>query len=278
MDRSAPGASLDGEPAKALPAAAWRVTGASVTGVSHRRLDLPCQDAQGYRVVQGEFLLVALADGAGSAEHALQGARSAVEYTLQALEARLASSRLPDAPEEWRNLMRDVFAAARAQVLAQAEAAGEPARKYATTLTGVIAARHRLVVGQVGDGAVVAEDENGELWTATRLQRGEYANETHFLTDDDALDRVVMAVFERPVLALAVMSDGLVRLALKMPVEEPHEPFFRPLFRFAGTVEDGHAASAQLADFLDSERVNARTDDDKSLVLAVRRATGGQGG
>ncbi len=273
-----PGASLNGEPVKALPAGSWRVTGASVTGVSHRRLDLPCQDVQGYRVLAGEVLLVALADGAGSAEHALQGAGSAVEETLRALEARLAGSDLPDAPEEWRNVMRDAFAAARARVLAQAEAAGEPARKHATTLTGVIAAGRRLVVGQVGDGGVVAEDENGELWTATRLQRGEYANETHFLTDDDALGRVVIDVFERPALALAVMSDGLVRLALKMPAEEPHEPFFRPLFRFAGTVDDGDKANAQLADFLDSERVNARTDDDKSLVLAVRRATGGQGG
>ena len=61
-----------------------------------------------------------------------------------------------------------------------------------------------------------------------------------------------------------------------MPSQEPHTPFFTPLFRFAASVEEDDekrdAAGEQLAAFLSSERVNARTDDDKSLVLAVRGA------
>jgi len=174
--------------------------------------------------------------------------------------------------------VRAAFEAARERVLALAGEAGESPRKYAATLTGVAASADCLAVGQIGDGAVVAEDEDGRLWTATRLQRGEYANETHFLTEEGALDQVSIEVFERPVRALAVLSDGLVRLALKLPDQEPHAPFFQPLFRFAGAVEDGEQAASQLAGFLDSERVNARTDDDKSLVLAVRRAAAEQGG
>lgn len=201
-----------------------------------------------------------------------------VEEALRVMGTRLDDSCLPGAPEAWRSLLYESFASARARVLARAQGAAEPAREYAATLTGVIADGRCLVVGQIGDGAVIAEGEDGHLWTASRLQRGEYANETHFLTEDDALDRVVIEVFERPVRALAVMSDGLVRLALKMPAQEPHAPFFQPLFRFASTVEDGEKAASHLAEFLDSERVNARTDDDKSLVLAVRYTTEGQGG
>jgi hypothetical protein len=134
----------------------------------------------------------------------------------------------------------------------------------------------RLVVAQIGDGAVVAMDMDDSLFTVTRLQRGEYANETHFLVQEDALDQLVIDVVDRPVQALAVMSDGLIRLALKMPSQEPHTPFFSPLFRFAASVEEDDAkrdaAGEQLAAFLSSDRVNARTDDDKSLVLAVRSA------
>jgi len=102
------------------------------------------------------------------------------------------------------------------------------------------------------------------------LQRGEYANETHFLIQADALDQLVIDVYDTRVSALAVMSDGLIRLALRMPSQEPHAPFFQPLLNFVESTTDAAGAARQLSAFLASERVNARTDDDKSLVLAVR--------
>lgn len=259
-----------GEALNLMPACKWRVAGASVQGVSHQRLDLSCQDAHDYRVLDGEILLVALADGAGSAEFSLEGAHAAVNEVLCAFEAHIEKFGAPEEPGEWQNLVHDAFAAARSQVLAGAEEAGHQPRDYATTLTGVIATPAQLVVGQIGDGAVVAEDESGELFTVTRLQRGEYANETHFLIQEDALDQIVIEVHKQPVRSVAVLSDGLIRLALKMPSQEPHVPFFTPLFRFISQVADEDAAAGQLAEFLSSERVNERTDDDKSLVLASR--------
>ena len=108
--------------------------------------------------------------------------------------------------------------------------------------------------------------------SASRLQRGEYANETHFITQVDALDQAVIEVLPQAVQGLAVMSDGLIRLALKMPSQEPHTPFFQPLFQFARAAIPEAEAVRQLEAFLQSERVNARTDDDKTLVLAIRKA------
>lgn len=250
---------------------AWLVTGASVQGLSHQRLDLPCQDAHGYRVLDGNVLLAALADGAGSAEFSDAGAQAAVAEMLRALEEGLKDQSLPRELAEWENLLCESFKAAREAVLELADRAGELPRAFAATLTGLIATADGLVVGQIGDGAVIAEDGDGAFIPASHLQRGEYANETHFLVEEDALDQVVIERLERPVRSLAVMSDGLIRLALKMPDQEPHAPFFEPLFRFASTIEDAGQAAGQLADFLASERVNARTDDDKSLILAVLR-------
>jgi hypothetical protein len=230
-----------------------------------------------------------------------------VNEALNSLAGSLEAG-LPADNDGWRRLLRETFDAARASViwLAATNAApgslaapdtAEPTedqgmfvependkpvepsapleRAYATTLTCAIATADRLVVGQIGDGVVVA-GEGERLFSVTRLQRGEYANETHFLTQPDALDQLLVEVIEQPVRALAVMSDGLVRLALKMPEQEPHAPFFQPLFRVTtdigqpGGAPDGTEAARQLAAFLGSERVNARTDDDKSLVLAVR--------
>jgi hypothetical protein len=69
------------------------------------------------------------------------------------------------------------------------------------------------------------------------------------------------------------MSDGLTRLALKRPNNEPHPPFFKPLFAFvesSASSNDGAQATDALTEFLTSPRVCERTDDDKSLVLALR--------
>ena len=67
------------------------------------------------------------------------------------------------------------------------------------------------------------------------------------------------------------MSDGLVRLAINVADNAHHAPFLQPLLSFAAEAEDEAAAREQLAGFLASDRVCARTDDDKTLVLAVRR-------
>lgn len=267
-----------------LPVELWRAAGAAVMGVSHKRSGLPCQDAQGYRVLPDGVIVVALADGAGSAAFSESGACTAVEAALEAMIAGWVNTPTADGmcdPQHLEQILRETFAQAREAVLQLVEReefeaqedAGEPpltAREFASTLTCAVASPDCLAVGQVGDGAVVALGNPDELIAVTRLQRGEYANETHFLVEEDALDQLTIDFLDRPVNGLAVMSDGLIRLALRMPSQDPHLPFFQPLFRFAQTIQDEAEASAKLAAFLDSDRVNDRTDDDKSLVLAVR--------
>jgi len=250
----------------------WRAIGAAVRGVSHERSGTPCQDAQASRVLPGGLVLAVVADGAGSARLSDLGAQTAVLETMLALEAGLYDG-LPSTEESWQSLVAEAFSSARQAVLNMAEENNESAREYACTLAAAAVTPTWLVAGQIGDGAVIARDENGDMFAATRLQRGEYANETHFIVESDALEQAVIQAFERPVSGLAVMSDGLIRLALKMPSQEPHLPFFEPLFRFAGSVKDESDAASQLIGFLDSQRVNQRTDDDKALVLAVRSTT-----
>ncbi len=86
-----------------------------------------------------------------------------------------------------------------------------------------------------------------------------------------ALEHVAIESWPGPVRALAASSDGLLRLALRLPGQEPFEPFFRPLFGFAASAGAADA-QRQLVRFLDSPRVSARTEDDKTLVVAVRGA------
>lgn len=247
----------------------WRVIGAAVQGLSHQRADLPCQDAQGYRRLPDGSLLVAVADGAGSAARSDEGAQAAVQTALDWLAEGLAGEGPLDELEAIE-LLLGAFEEARRALLALADEAGELPRLFATTLSLAVILNNRLLVGQIGDGVVVGKVSEGELFVATPQQRGEYANETYFLSQEDALEHVDIHLFEEEIEALAVMSDGLSRLALRLPSQEPHAPFFGPLFAFLNTVESEAEGEEKLAAFLNSERICARTDDDKALVLAVR--------
>ena len=116
--------------------------------------------------------------------------------------------------------------------------------------------------------------ETGELKVVADAQKGEYANETVFLTMADALERLEWQTYSADTLgsrcaALALFSDGLARLAMQLPSNAPHPPFFKPLFQFARKTKDSAQASQELNGFLSSERMNQRTDDDKTLILAV---------
>lgn len=253
----------------------WWVVGTAVRGTAHQRMNLPCQDVVGYRVLPGGILLAAVADGAGTASFSDQGAWTAVEKVLGHLEIALGGS-MSGSSERLKGIMRDVFRTARETILQLAEESGVKPREFACTLAAAAVSPGVLVTGLVGDGVIIFRDSSGELFCATRLQRGEYANETHFLVEEDALEVAVFEVIDRPVNALALMSDGLVRLALKMPAQEPYLPFFQPLFHFVEMKAGDDDAVDRLAVFLNSARVNERTDDDKALVLAVARSSSGR--
>jgi hypothetical protein len=167
--------------------------------------------------------------------------------------------------------MRRTFEAALAAVTAHAAGARMPLRDYATTLTVVAAAGDTLAVGQVGDGIAVAEGAEGLILTAAP-QRGEYANEVALLTSPQAVEGATIAAIAMTARTVAVTTDGLLRLVVHLPSHEPHAPFFGPLFAFLEETTDPATANDELARFLRSARVTERTDDDKTLVIAVRTA------
>src|SRR5688572_17030964 len=89
----------------------WRVVAASVRGTGHEKTNLPCQDAHGWEDIEGGWLVAAVADGAGSAPLAQEGAEVAVRHvvkmTTNGVRKHLASGAEKHSVEAWRVLLKD---------------------------------------------------------------------------------------------------------------------------------------------------------------------------
>ncbi|HPH94516.1 MAG TPA: PP2C family serine/threonine-protein phosphatase [Anaerolineaceae bacterium] len=241
----------------------WNIVSAFIAGSLHQRRSQPCQDYAAHRLLPSGTLLLACADGAGSAEFSADGARLAVDTVLNELEDLL----LQETPSAALPL---AFEKALAALSALAQERGLPLNVFATTLTAVILTASEVTAAQLGDGCVILQDTQDQFSPLLLPTRGEYANETYFITMPGALSHLQSASQPGLPQALVLMTDGLLRLALDLSTQTPHPPFFRPLIEFARQAPSRPAPNQDLAAWLDSDKVRSRTEDDKTLVIAVQ--------
>ncbi|MCC6620909.1 MAG: protein phosphatase 2C domain-containing protein [Deltaproteobacteria bacterium] len=251
----------------------WKVVAASVIGADHVRAAMPNQDAARVQIVahpDGERLVVAVADGAGSARHAEVGARLACETAVAWLASEVMI--VDDATLGGR-----LVAAVQAAIAEAAATSGTTPRDHACTLLAAVVAPDWAAFVHVGDGGIViAEPTSGSFGWIFWPDKGEHANETSFVTGASAASDLAVAWRRGAVDEVALFSDGLERLALDFQAKTAHPSFFGPMFAAvralpAGDEGERLAAERDLAGFLGSARVNERTSDDKTLVLATRR-------
>lgn len=246
----------------------WRWAAASQIGTSHIRLGNRKQDAYAcFEPVPG-ILCAVVCDGAGSAQFGGEGASVICRSLVQGLRSHFRlTEELPSDEFIWSLIdqARDILelAAKKRDVLR---------REFASTLLLAIASNHEALTVHVGDGAIVARDTKGYWRALSWPENGEYASTTYFITDDPSpRARIVHRgdAFD----ALSVFSDGIEDLALDQKAQAAYEPFFRSMLKpLDASTEVGRSVglSIALADFLVSERVCERTDDDKTLILASR--------
>jgi hypothetical protein len=250
---------------------AWTWAAASARGTSHLSTNEPCQDAQVCRRLSGDgrFACV-IADGAGSARYGGAGAALACQSIMASVRDWDADDGAPPSDNDiwsWVDLARDVLGAT-------ADRRGERRREFACTLIVALATLQGVVIAHIGDGGVALRDaEDGSWRIASWPAHGEYASTTHFLTDDPKPD---LRIVRDPgaITGLAAFTDGLERLLIDFGEMQAHQPFFSDIIRAV----DGSAAIGRdqglcqaLRTYLDSAAINHRTDDDKTLVLAVAK-------
>jgi hypothetical protein len=247
----------------------WRVAKAAAVGTSHLVDSVPCQDSHLVDFVVGDeraqWLLIAVADGAGSASLSHLGSHAACTSAILHLKKNAG---LLSHSETAVECVRQCFLAALREVIDLAEKEATALRELATTLQVAAIGDTYSVFGQVGDGAIVW-GEPGELRLA-RWPDQAALNLTDFITSAPLTDTLHIVSTSTSVRRVACMTDGLAPLLLDFRGKCPHAPAFERLFSTCTSAPDPSALSEDLATFLDSPHVNHRTDDDKTLVLAVR--------
>lgn len=251
-------------PAAQSAGVAWTACGASVTGSMHQQRGLGCDDAYSFGVV-GDFVVAAVADGAGSVSGtSAWGAHVACQSVLDdAMRPAFVEQYRSAAGDDAETLVRVLFDGALDRVHRQAQAMAVDAALLSTTLCVALATRNRATFGQIGDG-VIAVEGNGSIDTLLIECKDEYANTTSFLQSERAFDDSFRTVTLGGVTAFALSTDGMSYKITNVATGEPYEPFFRGCWQHLRSGAGHEQFAAMLGGIEDDQ-----TGDDKTMVLAV---------
>ena len=252
----------------------WTWASASHIGTSHIKTGQRRQDAFSNFCCSNhdkEYFVGIVSDGAGSAEFGGEGASLACrKLGLAARRHFTVTQELPTQKtvEFWVDEIRD-------SIYRASQKRGKAARDFAATLVCAISDGDNTMFAHIGDGCAVFRERATSQWIAgTWPDHGEYASTTTFVTDQPVA-KLRITYLARPVDVICIFSDGIERMVLDMVEMKPSAQFFgvmaRPVIVSSVSAGKDASLSKHLWDYLGSESVNARTDDDKTLVIAALR-------
>jgi serine/threonine protein phosphatase PrpC len=222
----------------------------------------------------------AVADGAGSAKYSHIGSKVAVETTLKYLSriSEYLQNRKrfwervsqPLSEQEAKKLFTKTVNHVIAELKKQAENKDYSVNDLACTLLVFIATPEWVAAMQIGDGFMVMRSQEAEYQLLFEPDKGEFFNETTFVTSANALEEMQVQVISGKQEFICASTDGLEKVAIRLSDWKPFPPFFKPLEEYLReTDKPGGNDDNYIIDFLNSERLNSRTDDDKTLLLCL---------
>lgn len=256
----------------------WNGFAASIPGSGHIRRGIPCQDASA--VMTGTRPAVIVCDGRGSASMSHFGAQGAVDafrFQMSVLEPFLVNilDEQEENPEQWikfcrimyRTLMQVKYDLAEKYTVDDDHVVSE--KEFDCTVAFAIAGKKHIGCFQVGDGSIVLR-QNGVCQTVFPPEKGEYANQTHFLRPGGE----EMMKFQHKLLdaeansGIAITSDGPEHLMFHMADMTPGKIFDM----FLNDLGKEELCKQDLMDYLTRREWDndPRGTDDRSLALLTR--------
>lgn len=259
-----------------MVASEWKFAAASVRGKGHEQTGAPCQDAcAAQESVDGRWLALVASDGAGSAAHSEVSAKLvASEFSRTLIEVAEELDRQPPGAWVTDSVIEKIVHLRKAL---RQKANSDNISDFHCTLVAALLGPTGGFTIHLGDGSVfggAADPSSVETidlskdFFLSEPENGEYANETVFLTERDWIRH--LRIF--PVSSvdwLVLGTDGGMALAM---VEEktPKGGFVVPVMRTLFSHHDFDARTDALKTILQDRQADRLTNDDKTLVVAVR--------
>ena len=258
----------------------WRYANASVIGQAHINQETVCQDRLLCRTIEtksdGEVFVAVVADGAGSTSHGQIGAEVACEtFAAQVTDfLHTGNASVSSLNEDFGKFWIEFF---QAKIKLIADEKKEEIRDFASTFIGAIVGENATVFYQVGDGgAVFSADGKPESYQfGIEPSESEYVNATEFLTDETAVESLRFVRIAEKIEDLILFSDGIFAVAVDYQKNKPHEPFLMPMIAPLRNGNSANGLNEKLENFLASPKLNEKTDDDKTIILASRAGSAG---
>jgi len=250
------------------------VFGASIRGKGHIKNGTPNQDA--FKILFDKSSLVyavVVADGAGSAKDAQHGSSACVEFLAEKL-LEIGSNLV--ANELSRDLVKEKIELAIMQHREKLDPSGKKLRDYHHTLSAVLVSPTGGVLIQVGDSPIIVtlreegfEQKNTQdvslLFKKHSVydeEKGEYANETHFVTQHDWRENLTIEFLPKGFESIFLMSDGAASAYISRGT------IYAPIMEktLSEILVSPESANEVVASYLTHEDLDGITSDDKTFV------------
>jgi hypothetical protein len=259
----------------------WQLSEASVLGKSHANGNLPNQDAVAVITnAAGDVLCAVVSDGAGTATRSATGSRIAADTIANqmCLFGKKYQEQLPKIDSVQAALKRSIEL-----VRKGLESQGYNLRDCHCTMVLWLSMPLGSFVAQIGDSAALRtrfewrEEENPRSvdffpegnYDLFEVDRGEYSNETHFLTEDDWEAHLRIYQLPAHVDAMVLMTDGAMDIAMLRG--KPFKGFLSNLVGKLLALPDRASRNQIIHEWLDNPQTYGVTGDDKTLFVAVRQ-------
>lgn len=270
--------------------AVWQTSWASVQGKAHIDGNIPNQDSVCIRTsTDGTVICAVVSDGAGTASRSAEGSKAAAAIIAN-LACQLISGKGADFILEDKHVQFIIQNGVEKfyhhiDAIIKNSTKGTDRNSFHCTMTAWFQTAHGGFIAQVGDSAGISTrfhwrevpgPDTVDLFPDGQyllhdVERGEYVNETHFITEPDWQKHLRIHKLTADIDAVVLMSDGAMEIAMSQG--RVFRGFLSNLVAKLMTTPDLSNRNTTIGRWLSDPQTFGATGDDKTLLIAVMKSS-----